>query len=69
MANQRLYKPVRVVTAIPSTHAFRKIVLSTMTPRAVLAAMETENAHQALALSAVQKKHAEWITGALPEIH
>ena len=43
-----------------------KIVLSTMTPRAVLAAMETGKMRiQAFALSAVQRKAiAEWITGA-----
>src|ERR1700759_2459316 len=43
-----------------------KIILSTMTPRAVLAAMETGKMRiQASALSTVQKKAiAEWITGA-----
>ena len=43
-----------------------KIVLSTMTPRAVLAAMETGKMRiQAFALSAIQRKAiAEWITGA-----
>ena len=43
-----------------------KIVLSTMTPKAVLAAMETGKMRiQAFALSAIQRKAiAEWITGA-----
>ena len=43
-----------------------KIVLSTMTPRAVLAAMETGKMRiQASGLSPVQRKAiAEWITGA-----